>query len=50
MCEKAMDVNQSLVLLRQVMEVKRMLRRHERILIAIIAIQLINLIVGLSRL
>lgn len=45
-----MGADQQLATLRQIMEVKRMLRRHELILIAIIAIQLINLIVGLSRL
>lgn len=45
-----MDADRSLAILRQIMEVKRMLRRHELILIAIIAIQLINLIVGLSKL
>lgn len=45
-----MGADQQLATLRQVMEVKRMLRRHELILIAIVAIQLINLIVGLSRL
>jgi nitrate reductase NapE component len=45
-----MGADQQLATLRQVMEVKRMLRRHELILFAIIAIQLINLIVGLSRL
>lgn len=45
-----MTTDQQLASLRQIMEVKRMLRRHELILIAIVAIQLINLIVGLSRL
>lgn len=32
------------------MEVKRMLRRHEVLLLLIIAIQILNLIVGLIRL
>lgn len=45
-----MAVDQQLATMRQIMEVKRMLRRHELMLMAIIAIQLINLIVGLSRL
>jgi len=45
-----MAVDQQLATVRQIMEVKRMLRRHELMLMAIVAIQLINLIVGLSRL
>lgn len=45
-----MTTDQQLATLRQIAQVKRMLRRHELMLIAIIAIQLINLIVGLSRL
>lgn len=45
-----MRAEPQLATVRQIMEVKRMLRRHELLLIAIIAVQLINLIVGLSRL
>lgn len=45
-----MAADQQLATMRQILEVKRMLRRHELMLIAIVAIQLINLIVGLSRL
>jgi hypothetical protein len=43
-------VDQQLATVRQIKEVRRMLRRHELMLIAIVAIQLINLIVGLSKL
>jgi hypothetical protein len=45
-----MTADQQLATVRQIKEVRRMLRRHELLLIAIIAIQLINLIVGLSKL
>lgn len=45
-----MTTDQQLATLRQIMEVKRMLRRHEVLLLLIIAIQILNLIVGLIRL
>jgi hypothetical protein len=45
-----MTTDQQLASLRQIKQLQRMLQIHERILLAIIAIQLINLIVGLSRL
>lgn len=45
-----MAANEQLSTVRQVLEVRRMLRRHELVLMAIIAIQLINLIVALSKL
>jgi hypothetical protein len=45
-----MTTDQQLASLRQIKQLQRMLHIHERILLAIIAIQLINLIVGLSRL
>ncbi len=45
-----MTTDQQLATLRQITQVKRMLRRHELMLMAIIAIQLINLILGLTRL
>jgi hypothetical protein len=43
-------VDQQLATVRQLKELRRDLRRHELTLMAIIAIQLINLIVGLSKL
>jgi hypothetical protein len=45
-----MAADQQLATVRQVLEVRRMLRRHELVLMAIIAIQLVNLIIGLSKL
>jgi hypothetical protein len=44
-----MAVDQQLATVRQVMHVQRMLRRHELILMAIVAIQLINLIIAISK-